>query len=78
MKKTLLKETGRNIRKNLMSWIAIAVVTMIGCGVYCGVFFYADAMERDAQEYFIQTNYEDFVHVLNMIIEILELECEDL
>jgi len=60
MKKTLLKETGRNIRKNLMSWIAIAIVTMIGCGVYCGVFFYADAMERDAQEYFIQTNYEDF------------------
>ncbi len=60
MKKTLIKEAVRNIRKNLMSWIAIAVVTMIGCGVYCGVFFYADAMEQDAQEFFIQTNYEDF------------------
>lgn len=60
MKKTLLKETIRNIKKNLMSWIAIAVVTMIGCGVYCGVFFYAEAMEKNAQAFFLQANYEDY------------------
>ncbi len=59
MKKTLLKETIRNIRKNLMSWIAIAVVTMIGCGVYCGVFFYADSMELNAKEFLADVNYED-------------------
>ncbi|MBR4452593.1 MAG: hypothetical protein IKS39_12220 [Clostridia bacterium] len=44
MKKSQWKNSVRNIRKTLVSWIAIVTVTMIGAGVYSGVSFYADSL----------------------------------
>lgn len=59
MKKTKIKDITRNIRKNLVSWLAISIVMMIGCGVYFGAFFYADALEDTGEELFLATGYED-------------------
>ena len=59
MKKTQIKDIIRNIRTNWTSWLAIAIVTMIACGVYCGAFFYADELERTAAGFFSRTNLED-------------------
>ena len=44
MKTSQWKNSVRNIRKTLVSWIAIVTVTMIGAGVYSGVSFYADSL----------------------------------
>ena len=54
------KNSIRSIRKTFVSWIAVAVVTMIGCGVYFGIFFYADSLEEKGQLLFDETNFEDF------------------
>lgn len=59
MKKTQIKDIVRNIRTNAVSWLAIVIVVTITCGVYCGVFFYADALEKSAEDFFSETNFED-------------------
>ena len=59
MKKTQWKDVVRNIRTNVVSWLAVVIVVTITCGVYCGVFFYADALEDTAAEFFENTNFED-------------------
>ena len=60
MKKTQIKDILRNIRANCISWLAVSIVTMIACGVYCGAFFYADELESTAADFFARTNVEDF------------------
>ncbi len=60
VKKTQIKDTFRNIKKNIIPWIAISIVTMIGCGVFLGCFFYADALEEKGRDCFNTTNLEDF------------------
>ena len=59
MKKTQIKDVFRNIRANAVSWLAVVIVVTITCGVYCGVFFYADALEDTAGEFFARANFED-------------------
>ena len=61
MKKTQLKDTLRNIRSNFVSWLAIVVVTMIGCGTYCGSIFYMDELVTIAADLYQTTNYEDLM-----------------
>lgn len=60
MKKTLLKNTLRTIRKNFVSWLAISVVVMMCCGIYFGTFFYAQAMAKTVNSYASGTGFEDF------------------
>ncbi len=59
MKKTQWKDVLRSIRKNLICWIAIVTVTMVGCGVYSGVYFYADALRDQGVRFLRETAYED-------------------
>ena len=59
MKKTQWKDVLRGIRKNLICWIAIVTVTMVGCGVYSGVYFYADALRDQGVRFLRETAYED-------------------
>ena len=59
MKKTQIKDIVRNIKANVVSWLAVVIVVTITCGVYCGVFFYADELEKSAGEFFEDTNFED-------------------
>ena len=61
MKTTQRKDVVRNIRTNVVSWLAVVIVVTITCGVYCGVFFYADALENTAEAFYARTNYEDLV-----------------
>ena len=75
MKKTRLKDTLRNIKSNFVSWLAVAIVTMIGCGSYCGAFFFVDAMEQKAHDFFEETNYEDLSISSVRIITEDEIEC---
>ena len=59
MKKTGWKEAVRSIRKTWVSWIAMSVVTMIGCGVCFGVYFYGNALQEKGDRLFAETAYED-------------------
>ena len=59
MGKILWKDSIRDIRKTMISWFAIAIVTMLGCGVFCGVLFYAEALEEKGRALLAETNYED-------------------
>ena len=59
MKKSQWKNSVRNIRKTLVSWIAIVTVTMIGAGVYSGVSFYADSLAEKGEKFLSQTEFED-------------------
>ena len=59
MKKTGWKEAIRSIKKTWVSWIAMSVVTMIGCGVCFGVYFYGNALEEKGELFFAETAYED-------------------
>ena len=59
MKKTGWKETIRSIKKSWVSWLAMSVVTMIGCGVCFGVYFYGNALEDKGESFFAETAYED-------------------
>lgn len=59
MKKTQIKDIVRNIRTSVVSWLAVVIVVTITCGVYCGVFYYADALEDKAAGFFEQTAFED-------------------
>ncbi len=60
MRKTLLKNTVRTIRKNLVSWLAISVVVMMCCGIYFGTFFYAESMAKSLASFGDKTCFEDF------------------
>lgn len=60
MKKTLLKNALRTIRKNIVSWLAISVVVMMCCGMYFGTFFFAQAVAQTTNRYASGTDYEDF------------------
>ena len=73
MKKTQFIDTIRNIRANFISWLAIVIVVMITCGVYCGVFYYADAMESKADEFYKKNNLNDLT-----IISAMGLSDEDI
>ena len=66
MKKTQFIDTLRNIRANFISWLAIVIVVMITCGVYCGVFYYADAMENKADEFYKKNNLNDLTIISAM------------
>ena len=59
MKKTGWIETIRSIKKSWVSWLAMSVVTMIGCGVCFGVYFYADALADKGEKYYAETAFED-------------------
>jgi len=59
MKKTRLRNALRNIKKNFISWFAVAIVTMIGCGVFLGILFYDNSMIEAADSFYKETNYED-------------------
>ena len=59
MKISQWKNSVRNIRKTLISWIAIVTVTMIGAGVYSGVSFYADSLAEKGEKFLSQTEFED-------------------
>ena len=52
-------DAARNVKKKFVSWIAIAVVTMIGAGCYMGGFFYADSAKESAYEFWNTVNYHD-------------------
>ena len=59
MKKTQFKDALRNIRKNFISWFAISIVIMIGCGVFFGIHFYESAMEDACRQFYRETVFED-------------------
>ena len=59
MKKTFFKDSIRNIKANFISWLAISIVTMIGCGVFLGILFYTYSMTDAGRLFYEKTAYED-------------------
>ena len=83
MKRTQIKDIVRNIKSNIVSWLAVVIVVTRTFGVYCGVFFYADALEKKAEDFFTQTNFEDMAVTKRISVPVLvegnmpdsEMEC---
>ena len=60
MERTQWKDTFRNVRRSIVSWFAIVIVTTLGCGVFFGMLFYAQTLGDHGRDFLKETNYEDF------------------
>ena len=59
MKKTQRKDAIRNIFRKKVSWLSIAIVSMITVGVFLGCRFYRTASARDIAEFVKSHNFKD-------------------
>lgn len=59
MKRTQLKDALRTIRSRFVSWLAMAVVAMMGCSIILGAYGYVDSMDSVADAFLDRTNYLD-------------------
>ena len=59
MKKTQRKDAVRNIRRKIVSWISIVIVTMITVGVFLGCICYNFSLREQALDYFQAHNFKD-------------------
>lgn len=59
MKKTQRKDAVRNIRKKVVSWLSIVIVTMLTVGVFLGCRFYNDSVKMEGEDYFKNWNFKD-------------------
>lgn len=60
IKNTQLINALRGIRQSFLSWLAISIVTMLGCGVFFGAYFYTQSILGNTEAFFAATNFEDF------------------
>lgn len=59
MKKTQKKDAVRNIRKKIVSWLSIVIVTMLTVGVFLGCRFYNASVKMEGEDYFKNWNFKD-------------------
>ena len=59
MKKTQRKDAIRNIWRKKVSWISVAIVTMLTVGVFLGCRSYSASMGIDGKKYYTDHNYQD-------------------
>ena len=59
MKKTLLKDTFRNIKKQSVSFISIAIISMLAVMTYLGLNYAAAGIRNKANSYYDSTNFRD-------------------
>ncbi len=59
MKKTQITDVLRNIRKQIVSYISIIVIAVLGVSIYLGLDYSAAAVRQNGSDYFEAQNYRD-------------------
>ncbi|MBR3539158.1 MAG: FtsX-like permease family protein, partial [Eubacterium sp.] len=59
MKKTQLKDAVRNIRRKIVSWISIVIVTMMTVGVFLGCYCYNQSTRDEAITFYRNHHFKD-------------------
>lgn len=68
MKKTQLKDALRNIRKQWVSWLSIAVIAMLAVTAYLGVRFSAQAIRENGSAFYNETAFRDIEVLSTMLL----------
>ena len=59
MKITRLKDSVRNIKKKIVSWISIVIVIMMSVGCYLGCYFYRKSLSDMSENFYKKYNFKD-------------------
>ncbi|WP_170832743.1 ABC transporter permease [Butyrivibrio sp. INlla16] len=74
MKKTQLLDTFRNIKKQLVSWLSIIVISSFALAAYLGLTYSAYGLEKAGQNLYDSTNFRDIQITSNCLISESDLE----
>ena len=67
MKKTQLKDGARNIRKQIVSYISIVIIAMIGATTYLSLDYTSNAMRVNASDIYNKYNFRD-VEIISTLL----------
>ena len=67
MKKTQIKDILRNIRKQMVSFISVIVIAMLGVAVFLGLDYSAAGMTRNGSAFFQSQNFRDIEMVSTLL-----------
>ena len=68
MKKTQLKDTLRNIWKEKVSFISVAIIALLAVAAYLGINFTSEALRANADNFYQRTNFRDFEITSTMLL----------
>ena len=59
MKQTQVKDAARNIKKQMVSYLSIVVISMLAVLTYLGINYAARAIERNSTDFYTKTHFRD-------------------
>ncbi len=68
MKKTQIKDTLRNIWKEKVSFLSIAIIALLAVAAYLGINFASEAMRANANNFYQRTNFRDLEVTSTMML----------
>jgi len=68
MKRTQLKDTRRNIWREKVSFISIAIISLLAVAAYLGINFASEAMKENANNFYQKTNFRDIEITSTMML----------
>lgn len=74
MKKTQVKDSLRNIRKQIVSYLSILVISMLAVLTYLGINYSAEAIKTNSSKFYAETNFRDVEIVSTYLITPDDLE----
>ena len=74
MKKTQRKDTLRNIKKNILSWISIIFIAGTAAAAYLGITFAAQGMRKNGNEFYTNTRFRDLEIVSTLMLSEGDIE----
>jgi ABC-type antimicrobial peptide transport system permease subunit len=74
MKKTQFKDARRNIKKQFVSFLSIAVIAALGVTMFLGINYSAEAMNRNGSAYYDGANFRDVEVVSTRLLSPQDME----
>ena len=74
MKKTQVKDSIRNIRKQIVSYLSILVISMLAVLTFLGINYSAEAIRANSSKFYADTNFRDVEIVSTYLITPDDLE----
>ena len=68
MKKTQIKDTLRNVRKHIVSYISVIAVAMLAVAAFLGINYAADALIINASDFETNLNFRDIEITSTMLL----------
>ncbi|MBR0461264.1 MAG: FtsX-like permease family protein [Erysipelotrichaceae bacterium] len=68
MKKTMFKDTLRNIRKDIVSWFSIVIIACLAVAAYLGIRLSADSLRLNINEFYTDTDFRDVEVLATMLL----------